>query len=153
MTLKISSVLRGSIPLWFLVATACTGQKFEPIPKTGASLSGKVTFKNAALKAGLVVVEGAGSGSTGTINADGSYTVPNVPVGEVQIGVTTMAAKEEAMARAMSQQSSGGPNASPTKGGETVSIPDIPAKYMNPKESGFKMTVNAGENTFDIVIK
>ncbi len=57
----------------------------------------------------------------------------NVPLGEVRIGINTVAVKAAA-ARTGSK------------------VVEVPGKYIDPTKSGITTTVNSGSNTFDIVI-
>jgi len=116
--------------------------RYEPIPQTGASLSGTVTFKKQKLTGGMVTVAGDAPGSNGEIKPDGTYEVANVPVGEVIIAVNTAAARANRAAVKSAVKDAQLPPA----------IVDVPAKYASPGSSGIKTTTKPGPNTFDIVI-
>ena len=125
-----------------LLIASCMSQKYEPIPETGASLSGTVTYKKQKLTGGIVTVAGDTPGSNGEIGPDGRYSVTNVPVGEVIIGVNTAMAKSRSAAVKAASKDTPPP-----------AIIDIPAKYYSPGGSGIKTTTKPGPNTFDIVIE
>jgi hypothetical protein len=82
--------------------------------------------------------------ATGYVQEDGRYTLTNVPLGEVNIGINTTAAKGQYVGKVMAE--SKGKGKSPSK------FVDVPAKYQEPENSGFKTTVKKGVNTYDIVI-
>lgn len=129
-----------------LLASCSTAGRFEPVPETGASLSGKVTYKNELVKAGLVLVQGASAGAQGKIGEDGHYIVENCPVGSVTIAVTTAAVRGEMMGKAAAQKAKG----------EKVSAPkivSIPAKYADPAQSPLKTTIQKGSNEFNVELK
>ena len=123
-----------------LALTSCMGPRYEPIPETGATLTGTVKYKNEPLKMGMVIVAGA-TGGTAEIGPDGHYTVANAPLGDVTVAVNMSAAKGKLMSAAK-----GDPKAA-------AKVPNIPGKYTDPATSPLKTTVNKGPNTFDIVIE
>lgn len=126
-----------------VLASCSTAGRFEPVPETGASLSGTVKYKKELLRAGLVLVQGASAGAQGKIGEDGRYTVENCPVGSVTIAVTTGAARGEMMGKAAAQKAKG----------EKVSLPKIvtvPAKYADPAQSPVKTTIQKGSNEFHV---
>lgn len=118
-----------------LALTSCRpAAKYEPLPETGATLEGTLTYGSEKVSAAVIVVAGKdGPGVQGTIGENGRYVVQNAPLGEVRIGVNTVAAKATA-----------------ARTGRKVV--EIPSKYMDPSKSGITTTVNSGSNTFDIVI-
>jgi hypothetical protein len=131
--------------LSILLASCSTAGRFEPIPETGASLSGTVTYKKEPVRAGIVLVQGATAGAQGKIGEDGRYRVENCPVGNVTIAVTTGAARGEMMGKAAAQKAKG----------EKVSTPrivTIPAKYADPAKSPVKTMIEKGSNEFNIVM-
>jgi hypothetical protein len=86
----------------------------------------------------MVVAEG-GSSVQGFIGEDGRYKILNVPVGEVKLGVNVEAGKGQLMSKIMAKQA-------------VPKVVNVPAKFADPATSGLKTTVNAGPNTYDIVI-
>lgn len=129
-----------------LLASCSTAGRFEPIPETGASLSGTVMYKQEILKAGLVLVQGASAGAQGKIGEDGRYTVENCPIGAVTIAVTTGAARGEMMGKAAAQKARG-------EKASTPKIVTIPAKYADPAQSPVKTTIQKGANEFHVELK
>ncbi|HEV8060635.1 MAG TPA: hypothetical protein VGP68_12210 [Gemmataceae bacterium] len=122
------------------------GIKEIRLPDTGADLSGTVTYNGEKVMVALIIVQGAGASATGNIGDDGSFTIKNVPLGEVNIAVNTEAGKGELkgkmMARAQTKQKL-----------EMPKIIDVPSKYFSPASSGIKTTINKGSNKYDVVIK
>jgi hypothetical protein len=121
-----------------LVAVSCTSLRYQPLPETGASLEGTVTYGKEKVLAALIIIAGKDGSATGNIGDDGRYKVDNVPLGEVTIAVNTSAAKAQAMGARASRVA--------------LRFVDVPARYRDPINSGIKTTVAKGTNTFDIVI-
>ena len=136
----------AALGLLALLLPSCnTAGGFKPIPESGASLSGTVSFKHELLHTGLVLVQGANAGSQGRIHEDGHYTIDNVPLGEVTLVVTMGPARGEALATAAAQRAKG----------ERVVLPKIvnlPAKYGDAAASPLKTNIQKGENSFDIAM-
>ncbi len=143
------SMLR-SIAILALAGIGCAfagcGVKEIRIPETGADLSGTVTYNGEKVPVALVIVQGAGASATGNIGDDGRFSIKNVPIGEVNIGVNTEAGKGELrgkmMARAQTKQKV-----------EMPKVIDVPSKFFSPATSGIKTTINKGSNKYDVVIK
>jgi hypothetical protein len=114
-----------SLPVFSL---ACNG-RYEPLPQTGATLAGTVSFGRQNVRAAAIIVAGPGGATTGHIGDDGRYKVENVPLGDVSIGVNTAAARGEAMGKAMSQR------------GKGFKMVEVPAKFQDPMKSGIKTNV------------
>jgi hypothetical protein len=141
----IRNVRRASVlAALCLGLTACSSVKYEPIPETGATLTGTVKYKNEPLRVGMVIVAGK-TGATAEIGDDGRYTVPNAPIGDVTIAINLAAARGKMMGASMGK--------SPAEKAALPKIPNIPGKYSDPGSSPLKTTVNKGQNTFDIVIE
>ena len=102
------------------VLTSCgdTAGRVQPIPETGATLTGTVTFRKESVRIGTVIVAGS-SGASGEIGEDGRYTVNNVPLGEVTLAINMGPARGKLMGMAASR----------AKGDKTPlpKIPDIPS--------------------------
>jgi len=113
-------------------------------PESGATLEGTVTYGSDKLAAALIIAQGADLAVTGFLDDSGHYKLENVPVGDVNIGVNTVAGKGQMMGRKTAKAR--------TKEGDVPKVLDLPAKYQDPMKSGIKTTVNKGANTFDIVI-
>lgn len=122
------------------VTLASCGGRYEPIPETGATLEGTVTYKGEKVGAALIILAGTSGGAQGTVGDDGRYKIENAPLGEVKIGVNTAAAKGMAMGRAAGQHT------------KAAKLLDVPGQYADPIKSGITTTVQKGNNTFDIAI-
>lgn len=136
------------------------------------SLTGKVTYQGKALKGGNVTFVSTDGGQTftGTITADGTYSVPQMTGGEFKVCVETTSVKP-----------AGGPAAQPVipKGAKTAPPPGanlpegytpsdpaamakaaadkryvpIPPKYADPKDTDLTYSFKGGDQTFDIDLK
>jgi hypothetical protein len=103
-----------------------------------------VSYGKDRVGAALVVAQNASGSATAFVDEDGRFTLTNVPLGEVGIGVNTKAGKGQAMGKLMAQ-TQGKAKAPPR-------VIDVPDKYADPVKSGLKTTINSGENDFDVVI-
>jgi hypothetical protein len=116
--------MRGGLVLAVaaLALVGCGGGK--------GNIKGKVYYKDKPLSSGVVafVAKGKAFGPC-TIKEDGSYSITNVPAGEVTITVTG------------TSSASGKPNE------KTV---QIPMEYSDPAKSKKKYTVTAGDQEYDI---
>jgi hypothetical protein len=123
-----------------LLLSGCDSGKYTPLPETGATLEGKVTYGNQDILVGLVIVTGGeGPSAQDFIGEDGRYKLKNVPLGQVTIAVNVKAGDGNLMSKRMSGQ----------KVPKTILIPE---KYTDPKTSEIKTKVEKGENKFDIII-
>jgi hypothetical protein len=75
-----------SVFLLSLTLASCGARSTEI--STGVSLSGKVTIKGNPI-AGFIIVESETNGKTArsSFDTDGSYTIPNAPLGKVKVKV------------------------------------------------------------------
>jgi hypothetical protein len=103
------------------------------------TVSGKVSLNGKPLPGGVVtVIDGDGQSHTGGISKTGTYSVSNIAPGKALVTVVTMG----------SRPSVKGPEAGPSNSlGEYV---PVPAKYMDPQQSGLALDVKAGKQEFDI---
>jgi hypothetical protein len=113
-------------------------------PETGATLEGTVSYGTEKLEVALVIVENESGSATGFVDESGRYKIENVPLGEVNIGVSSEAGKGQAMGRIMA--------AGRGQGKAAPKIVDVPKQYENPKSSGIKTSIQKGPNTFDVVV-
>lgn len=148
--LKRKLSLAATAGLAFVVVSCGSG--VEALPETGATLEGTVTYGGEKVPLALIIVAVSGPGG-GSANAnaddDGKYTLKNVPLGLVKVGVNTDAAKGILMGRAMA-------GIDPTKKGQKLVVPkhvELPKKYQDPESSGITTRVEKGPNTFNIDIK
>ncbi len=150
--LRIVSQRRVWVMLLLLAVAGC-GQKGQ--------VSGQVKYKGNALPSGIVTFFDSNDRKVGDamIGPDGSYSV-TLPAGPVKIAVTTPPAtlksmpKEQAKGIAERARKMRKGAFNPLEGEGYESTPektiDIPAKYVNPGESGLTYTVQGGSQTFDI---
>jgi hypothetical protein len=137
------------LPLLALVGLfpiACGGpQRGVPLPDSGATLEGTVSYGGQPIKVALIIAQGADRAATNFVGDDGRYHLNNVALGEVNIAVNVAAGRGNLISRSMAR----------AKGKDSAPLPaviDIPQKYFDPTTSGIKTTINPGPNTFDIVI-
>jgi hypothetical protein len=123
-----------------------------------SELSGKVTYKNAPLTMGAVVVRSeSGTEETGSINPDGTYVIKKAPRGTLKVRI--ICTDEEASAeffKAMAGRGKGdpiGPDGKVWTKGQR--IPDasewskIPKKYMDFETSGLTVEVKDSKTQKD----
>lgn len=135
----------------FVFLASC-GERGQRYPETGATLEGVVKYRNKPVPLALVIVVGKDTSANGKADEEGRFKVENVPLGEVEIGVNTDAAKGEMMSKSMAGAYKGpdGKGAGKLKMPELVEVPN---KYFDPTGSGIKTTVKKGANTYDIELK
>lgn len=132
---------------------AACGVRETKLAESGATLTGTVTYKGEQVDFALVSVQGKDGGppATGKIHEDGRYKIANVPLGEVTIGVNTIAGQGEAKGALMAQNAKAAdPNAS-----KRITAPkmiNVPPNFIDPATSGIKTTIQKGDNAFDIKI-
>lgn len=121
---------------------------------TGATLEGTVKAGSEQLHYAMIMVKSAGGTASGKIDEEGRYKISNVPLGEVQVGVNTSAAQGDFTADQMRAGAMTGGGEGGKAGRKRVNVKMIHLKeqYFDPASSGLKTTVNAGANTFDIVL-
>jgi hypothetical protein len=119
-----------------------------------ATVSGKVTYKNAPLKGGRVTFAVAGKSAQAEIGEDGSYTATDVPTGKAKVAVQTSYLQQLSRAPrykvpegAPEGYKAGG---DPTAAKRFVKIPD---NYEDPEQSGLTLDVKSGAQTHDIELK
>lgn len=130
----------GLVVAFAVVASGCSGGDSTPKGK----VQGKVTLKGGSLPAGAsIAFSGGTGGGSAAIDATGTYKLnEGIPVGSYRVSIvppTTSQSPEEAMKAAMA-----GKAADPSGG--------IPAKYLDPAQSGLTFDVKAGNNdaNFDL---
>lgn len=134
------------------LVVAC-GVRETKLAESGATLTGTVTYKGEQVDYAFVSVQGKDGGppAMGKIHEDGRYKISNVPLGEVTIGVNTIAGQGEAKGALMAQNAKAAdPNAS-----KRVTAPkmiNVPPNFIDPATSGIKTTIQKGDNAFDIKI-
>ena len=122
-----------------------------------ATVSGVVTFQGKPLPGGQVsLVPPKGPPALiGFIKEDGSYSIVNVPVGEVKIMVTTQPPLPELPSFIKVPGRTNDPNSTAKSApykplGEYVKIPD---RYRLAETSGLTLKVKRGENRYDIPLE
>jgi hypothetical protein len=124
--------------VWALVCLGLFAIGLVGCGSSTGSVSGQVSYQGKTVPSGSVtfVTDKGEAAGTSPIK-DGAYTIHNVPVGKVKIGVSTPPA--------------GGtpPPGVPAAGtsGTTLQVPD---KYRTPDQSGLTLDVKGGEQSHNI---
>jgi hypothetical protein len=125
---------------WYRTARRATGWAVVLLTFAGcarpggvAEVAGTVTFAGRPLTSGTVTFVGADGRQAATaIAPDGHYRLTRAPVGPVRIGVVHHPRVPPGMARQPEKPS------------------PVPARYGRPKDSGLRLEVQPGKQTFDI---
>lgn len=155
----------------------CGSKKSAP-----AQLSGKVTYKGAAVTGGTLAFHSDAGAYTAVINADGTYTVTDLPEGEVVVTVDTEDMNPERKIPEYNEKSGGAlgtkygksaqppapPQGSPPGGKtkqESSPVPEgapkaevgqyvkIPRTYSDKTKSSLKVTLQAGKQQHNFELK
>jgi hypothetical protein len=118
------------------------------------TVSGKVTYKGAPLKAGRVAfATSTKQNVVAEIGEDGSYTAPDVATGPAKISVQTSYLKQASKVPHYKVPE----GAPPGLGGGDPSLAKrytaIPDNYEDPEKSGLTYDVKRGSQTHDIDLK
>jgi len=154
-----------------VLAAGCTRN-----PSAPASISGKITYNGQLVTGGSIAfLTETQTPYTGSIKADGTYTIVDLPEGPMTVTIETISANRtpssqgyggaqgKAMEKAMEKgaageggrmpgpggRSPGPPGAEPDAGGAYVKIP---AKYADATMSDLKVTVTKGKNQHDFTL-
>jgi hypothetical protein len=125
---------------------------------SSGSVSGKVYFHQKPLGGGTVTFASPGNKTVvSQIGPDGSFTIPKIPTGEVQIAVETESAKpsEERGGMRPPKEVDVPPEAQKSgiyagKRPEGMTYVPIPSQYADPEKSGVTYTVESGSQEHDI---
>jgi len=152
--------------LWACGVLACCAVLLSsgcgPNYKARAVVKGKVTTGNKALTTGSVMFYGKdGLTASAGIQPDGTYEMPDAPIGECKVTVTVpplpndpsvrarLKGKGPAMPAGPKNPEDSGPIAPPLAKIPSEVVP-IDTKYSNPDTSGLTFTVQKGEQTYNI---
>ncbi|REJ89052.1 MAG: carboxypeptidase regulatory-like domain-containing protein [Planctomycetota bacterium] len=133
---ELVSRTRLTLAIGTVLLLGC-GEPAAPV----ATVSGKVTFDGAPVTNAKVQFDPTSTGMSAVaeVGSDGSYTVTEpIPVGEYAVSV--MPSFETPVAGEEGDQDFVPPEARE----------DIPPKYQNPGESGLTVTLNEGENSYNV---
>ncbi len=138
-------------PLVVILIAGCGSSN----PNAPASITGKVTYKNAPVTAGNIKFHAPDAGVYPTgINPDGTYSISDIPAGDLVVTIETESVN-------LKKQSYGGGQGkdkqfSPMPEGANVvaqgAYVKIPAKYSDKTKSDLKVTLKHGkqEKDFDL---
>jgi hypothetical protein len=120
-------------------------------PSAG-TISGKVTYNGETLGSGTVQFNGPNATAMSGIAADGTYTIPKMPVGTVQIAVETTPPPPGTPQDAGGKITGGSMSVqgAPPPPGKYVPIPD---KYKDPRTSGLSYEVKSGKQQHDLALQ
>jgi hypothetical protein len=150
--MRITNRLIFLLPLWLLLVLGCSGGS----KGTAARLSGSVKYKGTAVTAGMItfIAKSEDGKAAGTylapINADGTYSIAQLPAGEFQVAIETESANPK-RASSGPYQKMQGPRPEKASSAEAAkgAYVKIPSKYADPKKSGLTVTLTSGKNTKD----
>jgi len=123
-------------------------------------VNGKVTYKGVAVSAGsITLVDSNGNVYSATLSSDGTFSIPAVPTGTVQVAVvgsnSTTGTKPPPAGRGKGGSSSvvgrdGTPSENPDTGPPPpptpkASGPVLPQQFADPRTSGLTATIKAGQ--------
>ncbi len=134
--------------------------------KSSGTVMGKVTYKGETVGGGTVIFLAPGKPAVvANIGPNGHYTATGVPTGLVKIGVETTSARPgaepppgmkppkgvELPPEARNSPIYGGGGGNSRSGG--AKYVEIPGNYADPEKSGLSLTVNGGEQEFNIPLE
>jgi hypothetical protein len=129
-------ILGGIVAGVFLLGVGCGGGKVG-----NSTVAGKVSYKGRPLTVGTIEFPGTdGKVSSSSINSDGSFLIPDAPVGDDTVVVRVPAPGPKV------------PPGAPVLGSNVTPVP-IPRQYADARTSRVKQTVAAGRSTADIDLK
>jgi hypothetical protein len=108
-------------------------------------VTGRVSYNGNLLTSGQVRFFGESLSRTALIGADGTYVVPDCPLGEVKIAVISVT-EGTASSLEPGQKISKG-----IKMAKTTSA--IPGRYNHPESANLKYTIHGGSQTINIDLK
>jgi hypothetical protein len=165
MTIRVASIAASALPLLFL-ASGC-----GPSSGTPGKVYGKVTYKGAPVTGGGITLQTKdGAKYGGAIDPDGTYSVPDLPPGDMTVTISTENLNPNPAKPTIGPPGGGtgfppgggppGPSGStgPPGGTATPAKPQgtymkIPEKYGDPQTSGLTVTVPAGPVKKDFDLK
>lgn len=142
-----------TLPLFLVLACGC--QKASNAP---ARLSGKVTHKGDPVMGGQMMFYTKDAGSyPATIGADGTYSVTDLPAGELTVTIETESLnpkgkidpKDYGGGKAGGKKMTMGPVPEGFATGNRGQYVKIPPKYADKNKSGLTITLVAGAQTHD----
>jgi hypothetical protein len=148
--LRNIALLFATLAAW-VFAVGCDGPK--------GTVTGSVKYKDQVVKGGTVTFVGADGkgGGSSPIAEDGTYTITDVPVGDMKIAVETVSMKPSGMDKGHQYKP---PKEAPPEaaggmpGGKAKDrfVP-IPDSYSDVHTSGLTYTVKPGKQDYPIVLK
>jgi hypothetical protein len=116
---------------------------------TGASVSGTVKYQGKIVTGGmirLIALRDENETATGRILGDGTFTIPNAPLGEVKVVVDTEMARFDPSTMVKNAP----PSAITFPKGSPMKYVPIDRKYRDPAQTSVRLTIEKGEQKKDI---
>jgi hypothetical protein len=159
--MRLQTRLVVAFPLFLAAAVGCSsGNSNFP-----AKVSGKITYQGQPVTAGMVTFHSKNNEVySSSLAPDGTYTMANLPVGEMTVCVETESfnpnKKTPEYKGGKGPGQSGAPSVAPKKGSTSSPVPSgagqgggsyvkIPAKYADRSGSPLRATLEKGNNTKD----
>jgi hypothetical protein len=148
--------LRSWNQVRFLICTlagAALAGSFGCGPGNKASVSGKVTYKGAAVPGATIQLKpasGDGPAFPVVTGADGAFSAPDVPLGQMQVSIESAKDPSAMPDIPVGMRPPAGvtpPAANTTGATGAIKAVQIPAKYGDPKNSGLNWDIKPGTNT------
>lgn len=139
-----------ALPLGFLILTGCNKQRNAP-----ASLTGKVVYNGKPVTGGMMSLFKENEGNYPVpIQPDGTFSVNQVPEGEVIVTVETESINpnKPTYGGAMGKGKDSTPEEAKGSQNQGAYV-SIPRKYADPSASGIKITLTKGKNEKIIELK
>lgn len=120
-------------------------------PNAPANISGKVTYKGAAVTGGSLLFHSADTVYPASIDNDGAYQGRDFPVGEFTVTVDTENLNPARKSTSYDPQAAKMEEYKPPEGVNvtTATYVKIPAKYADKTKSGLKVTITPGKQVKD----
>jgi hypothetical protein len=150
---KSSRLLRGGVVLLVLVGVAGCGAR--------GTVSGKVYYQDKVVTGGRVFFVAEGYRGESEIGADGSYSISNVPAGQVKIFLSTDEARNAGRPSGLPmppkdkvpEEAANNPIYNKTSKPSGIKYVEIPKIYNDPESSGLTYDVKGGDQEYDIKLK
>jgi hypothetical protein len=113
-----------------------------------ATVSGKVTVHGKPVTAGTVLFVGANNQmATGTLDGEGRYVAPRVPMGSVKVAVQTLRPEQ------VNGAAANRPKDAPPLPSRVINLVPVPQKYADPETSELTCDVKQTQQEHNIDLK
>jgi hypothetical protein len=154
METRMGRVLTATVALAVFAFGAANLFADEEKAKETGAVKGKITYKGVPLTGGTVSFYAADASIyTTLIAADGSYSLKDVPVGEMRVAVETESLNKAKPKVLPKEKAPADPSKPDDKPATVIAYVKIPKKYSDPKTSGLTCKIKKGNQTFDIALE